>query len=73
MLMYLAGLVLEFVDGGDLLSYILDQEGLAEGQSQDIIYQICSALAVNFFHYLFLNIFNLWFSIAMIAVSLIAT
>jgi len=48
MLMYLAGLVLEFVDGGDLLSYILDQEGLAEGQSQDIIYQICSALAVSF-------------------------
>ncbi|KAF8906569.1 CAMK/RAD53 protein kinase [Gymnopilus junonius] len=38
-------LVLELVDGGDLLEYILKNGGLAEVNARDITYQICDALA----------------------------
>ncbi|TFK25731.1 CAMK/RAD53 protein kinase [Coprinopsis marcescibilis] len=38
-------LVLELVQGGDLLEYILKRGGLCEVESKHITYQICSALA----------------------------
>ncbi|KIK69379.1 hypothetical protein GYMLUDRAFT_53800 [Collybiopsis luxurians FD-317 M1] len=38
-------LVLELVDGGDLLEYILTRSGLSEELTQHIAYQLCLALA----------------------------
>jgi len=38
-------LVLELVEGGDLLEYILKQDGLDETASRFITYQLCDALA----------------------------
>lgn len=38
-------LVLELVEGGDLLEYILRQGGLSEESAKHITYQICDALA----------------------------
>ncbi|KAJ3514639.1 hypothetical protein NLJ89_g2260 [Agrocybe chaxingu] len=38
-------LVLELVEGGDLLEYILSNNGLCEVDSRDITYQICDALS----------------------------
>ncbi|PFH44973.1 hypothetical protein AMATHDRAFT_164241 [Amanita thiersii Skay4041] len=38
-------LVLELVDGGDLLEYILYRNGLSEGDAKHITYQICDALS----------------------------
>ncbi|KAJ7282629.1 kinase-like domain-containing protein, partial [Mycena rebaudengoi] len=38
-------LVLELVQGGDLLDYILQNNGLSEPMSQHITYQLCQALA----------------------------
>ncbi|KAG2154460.1 kinase-like domain-containing protein [Suillus bovinus] len=38
-------LVLEFVDGGDLLDYILKENGLKEPMAVHIIAQVCDALA----------------------------
>lgn len=38
-------LVLELVEGGDLLEYILKHEGLDETASRFITYQLCDALA----------------------------
>ncbi|KAH7888959.1 kinase-like domain-containing protein [Phlebopus sp. FC_14] len=38
-------LVLEFVDGGDLLDFILQQNGLHEGMAVHITRQICDALS----------------------------
>ncbi|KXN90631.1 putative serine/threonine-protein kinase fhkC [Leucoagaricus sp. SymC.cos] len=38
-------LVLELVEGGDLLEYILRQGGLSEDRARQITYQICDALA----------------------------
>ncbi|KAF9497953.1 kinase-like protein [Pleurotus eryngii] len=38
-------LVLELVEGGDLLDYILTRHGLAEDDAKHITYQICDALA----------------------------
>ncbi|KAJ7213007.1 kinase-like domain-containing protein [Mycena pura] len=38
-------LVLELVEGGDLLDYILQRNGLNEAMSKHIIYQLCQALA----------------------------
>jgi serine/threonine/tyrosine protein kinase RAD53 len=40
-------LVLELIDGGDLLDYILSRNGLAEPMAQHITSQICSALSVR--------------------------
>jgi ser/thr/tyr protein kinase RAD53 len=37
---------LELVEGGDLLDYILKNNGLNEDDSKHITYQICDALAV---------------------------
>ena len=38
-------LVLELVEGGDLLEYILKEGGLDETASRFITYQLCDALA----------------------------
>ncbi|KAH0589458.1 hypothetical protein H2248_005208 [Termitomyces sp. 'cryptogamus'] len=38
-------LVLELIEGGDLLDYILQKGGLSEADSQHITYQLCDALA----------------------------
>ncbi|KAG6832035.1 hypothetical protein H0H87_003016 [Tephrocybe sp. NHM501043] len=38
-------LVLELVEGGDLLDYILSKGGLTEAETQHITYQLCDALA----------------------------
>ncbi|KAF9531599.1 kinase-like domain-containing protein [Crepidotus variabilis] len=38
-------LVLELIEGGDLLEHILKNEGLSEVDSRDITYQICHAMA----------------------------
>ncbi|KAI0930029.1 hypothetical protein AcV5_006838 [Taiwanofungus camphoratus] len=38
-------LVLEFVRGGDLLDYIIKNNGLREPEAQHLTYQICDALA----------------------------
>lgn len=38
-------IVLELVEGGDLLEYILKREGLDETMSRFITYQLCDALA----------------------------
>ncbi|KAG5653051.1 hypothetical protein H0H81_002568 [Sphagnurus paluster] len=38
-------LVLELVEGGDLLDYILTNNGLSEVRAQHITYQLCDALA----------------------------
>ncbi|GLB37085.1 putative forkhead associated domain containing protein [Lyophyllum shimeji] len=38
-------LVLELVEGGDLLDYILKNNGLSEASAQHITYQLCDALA----------------------------
>jgi len=43
----LSDLVLELVEGGDLLEYILRNEGLSERQAQHVTYQMCDALAVS--------------------------
>lgn len=40
-------IVMELMDGGDLLQYILDNEGLTEYHTQQIAYQISDALAVS--------------------------
>lgn len=42
-----ADLVLEWVPGGDLLDYILKNNGLNEAQTQHITGQLCDALAVR--------------------------
>lgn len=41
-------LVLEYVEGGDLLDYILSHNGLSEPMAQHITHQMCSALSVRF-------------------------
>ena len=38
-------IVLELVEGGDLLEYILKRDGLDETSSRYITYQLCDALA----------------------------
>ncbi|KAJ7782479.1 kinase-like domain-containing protein, partial [Mycena maculata] len=38
-------LVLELVEGGDLLDFILDHNGLSEGMAKHITYQLCQALS----------------------------
>ncbi|KAJ3510201.1 hypothetical protein NMY22_g16043 [Coprinellus aureogranulatus] len=38
-------LVMELVEGGDLLEYILSRSGLTEPEAQHITYQICDALS----------------------------
>jgi serine/threonine/tyrosine protein kinase RAD53 len=38
-------LVLELIKGGDLLDYILRNEGLSEDVTKHIVYQLCQALA----------------------------
>lgn len=38
-------LVLELVEGGDLLEYILEREGVAEPEAKHITYQLCDALS----------------------------
>ncbi|KAF8127745.1 kinase-like domain-containing protein [Mycena galopus ATCC 62051] len=38
-------LILELVDGGDLLDYILKRDGLTEDAAKHITYQMCQALA----------------------------
>jgi serine/threonine/tyrosine protein kinase RAD53 len=38
-------LVLEYVPGGDLLDYILKNNGVSEEQARDIVLQTCEALA----------------------------
>ena len=40
-------LVLEYIDGGDLLDFILTQNGLEESMGQHITRQMCSALSVR--------------------------
>lgn len=40
-------LVLELVEGGDLLDFILSNNGLSEPMSQHITSQMCSALSVR--------------------------
>lgn len=40
-------LVLELVEGGDLLDFILTNDGLSEPVSQHITRQMCNALAVS--------------------------
>jgi serine/threonine/tyrosine protein kinase RAD53 len=49
-------LVLEYIDGGDLLDFILTQNGLEEPMGQHITRQMCSALSVrpNIYRFLFL-------------------
>lgn len=43
-----ADLVLELVEGGDLLEHILKSEtGLEELNARDITYQMCDALSVS--------------------------
>jgi serine/threonine protein kinase len=42
-------LVLELIEGGDLLDYILKYDGLDEPTSQHITRQICDALSVRTF------------------------
>lgn len=44
---FLVDLVLELIEGGDLLDYILSHNGLSEYMSQHITSQICSALSVR--------------------------
>jgi serine/threonine protein kinase len=43
----LVDLVLEYVEGGDLLDYILAHNGLSEPMAQHITRQMCSALSVR--------------------------
>jgi len=40
-------LVLEYIDDGDLLDFILAPNGLSESMGQDITRQMCSALSVR--------------------------
>jgi len=40
-------LVLEYIDGGDLLDFILTHNGLSEPMGQHITRQMCSALSVR--------------------------
>jgi serine/threonine protein kinase len=40
-------LVLELIEGGDLLDYILSHNGLSEPMAQHITSQMCSALSVR--------------------------
>jgi len=40
-------LVLEYIDGGDLLDFILAHNGLSESMGQHITRQMCSALSVR--------------------------
>jgi ser/thr/tyr protein kinase RAD53 len=47
-------LVLEYIDGGDLLDYILAHNGLSESMGQHITHQVCSALSVRHNTYGFL-------------------
>ena len=44
---FFVDLVLELVEGGDLLDFILSRNGLSENMSQHITSQICSALSVR--------------------------
>ncbi|KAF5337643.1 hypothetical protein D9758_013031 [Tetrapyrgos nigripes] len=44
-------LVLELVEGGDLLEYILQRQGVSEEPAQHISYQLCDALAVRLLSY----------------------
>ena len=41
----LLALVLELIEGGDLLEYILKRDGLDETYGRYITYQLCEALA----------------------------
>ena len=43
----LPDLVLEYIDGGDLLDFILTHNGLSEPMGQHITRQMCSALSVR--------------------------
>lgn len=43
----LVDLVLEYVEGGDLLDFILKNNGLSEPMAQHITRQMCSALSVR--------------------------
>jgi serine/threonine protein kinase len=43
----LVDLALEYVEGGDLLGYILAHNGLSEPMAQHITHQMCSALSVR--------------------------
>ncbi|ORY91469.1 kinase-like domain-containing protein [Leucosporidium creatinivorum] len=38
-------LVLEYVDGGDLLDYIMNRKGLSEGETREIALMVCEAVA----------------------------
>jgi serine/threonine/tyrosine protein kinase RAD53 len=40
-------LVLEYIEGGDLLDFILSRNGLAEPLAQHLTSQLCSALSVR--------------------------
>ena len=44
-------LVLELIEGGDLLDYILSHNGLSEPMAQHITSQMCSALSVRPTHH----------------------
>ena len=37
-------LVLEYIDGGDLLDYIVNRDGLAEDEARHLAFQLCKAL-----------------------------
>jgi serine/threonine protein kinase len=41
----LTALVLELIEGGDLLDYILKRDGLDERYARFVTYQLCDALA----------------------------
>jgi serine/threonine protein kinase len=40
-----AAIVLEYIEGGDLLDHILKNGGVAEEPTRNIVYQICEALS----------------------------
>jgi serine/threonine/tyrosine protein kinase RAD53 len=43
----LVDLMLEYIEGGDLLDFILAHDGLSECMAQHITSQMCSALSVR--------------------------
>jgi serine/threonine/tyrosine protein kinase RAD53 len=47
----LVDLVLEYIEGGNLLDFILTHDGLSECMAQHITSQICSTLSVCPQHY----------------------
>ena len=44
---FFSGLVLEFVEGGDLLEYIIKNGGLSESLTRYLTRQLCDALKVR--------------------------